>query len=86
MSLSEAGGQLEARLLGPDGAVIARTVTPGRGDGVETARALCRSFHEAAFAPRVDLSQTDINSLDGSNAASTAVRERMLDSLGIGKP
>ncbi len=28
------------------------------------------SFHRAAFAPRIDLSQTDANGLDGANVIS----------------
>jgi hypothetical protein len=31
---------------------------------------LARAFHEQAFAPRVDLTQLDIRSLDGSNVVS----------------
>jgi len=26
-----------------------------------------QDFHEKAFAPRIDMGQTDINSLDGTN-------------------
>lgn len=42
-------------------------------DGEDEDELLARSvqeFHEQAFAPRVDLSQSDVNSLDGSNRVS----------------
>jgi hypothetical protein len=35
-------------------------------DVKDTARLLCREVHRKAFATKIDLSQMDINSLDGS--------------------
>lgn len=39
-------------------------------DADELAARLVRDFHQQAFAPRVDLSQSDVSSLDGSNRVS----------------
>ncbi|MEC7521366.1 MAG: hypothetical protein VYE22_15925 [Myxococcota bacterium] len=39
-------------------------------DADEFAARLVRDFHQQAFAPRVDLSQSDVSSLDGSNRVS----------------
>ena len=60
-----------AFLLSPVGTVLATvTITPRAGDTVETmARRLAKEFHEAAFAPRLDLTQADLRTLDGSPAA-----------------
>jgi tetratricopeptide (TPR) repeat protein len=65
------GGSLEACLVGPTGARRAcAEVTPERGEGRdETARRLAAALHERAFAPRVDLTQADLHSLDGATAA-----------------
>jgi tetratricopeptide (TPR) repeat protein len=44
---------------------------PKAQDDVDALAArIVRAFHEEAFAPRVDLSQADVNSLDGSNRVS----------------
>jgi tetratricopeptide (TPR) repeat protein len=62
-----------ACLADPSGSMLACAddVTAEEGEDAEalTART-ARVFFERAFAPRVDLSQTDANSLDGSNRVS----------------
>lgn len=73
------GGTLAAALQSREGTVFARASVPVGTDPVAAARALCQEFHRLAFAPRIDLSQTDINSLDGSNATGEAARKRVLD-------
>ncbi len=49
---------------------ISREKPPRFQTGDEFASRLARSFFEAAFAPRVPLSQADANGLDGSNRVS----------------
>jgi len=69
-----------AYLLSPLGTVLASaTVTPRAGDTVETmARRLAKEFHATAFAPRLDLTQADLRTLDGSPLAGGArSRERL---------
>lgn len=73
------GGSLVASLQAGDGTVFSRASVPVSGDPTATARALCEEFHRLAFAPHIDLSQTDINSLDGSNTAGDAARKRIMD-------
>jgi tetratricopeptide (TPR) repeat protein len=64
---TEAGG--EVCLIGASGAQLACGRAEPRaneaGDALQAR--LIEAFHERAFAPNVDLSQTDANSLDGSN-------------------
>lgn len=62
-----------ACLLDPGGAVLgcAEETANAEGEtGDEFAARLARSFFDAAFAPRVALSQADANGLDGSNRVS----------------
>jgi tetratricopeptide (TPR) repeat protein len=65
---------LLASLVGPDGTVLSEASVPLGKDPVEAARRLCREFHRKTFSPKVDLSQTDIASLDGSNLTGDQVR------------
>jgi hypothetical protein len=69
--LADAG---EAYLLGANDTVLAQVrVTPRAGEDTEDlARRLAQELHEAAFAPRLDLTQADIRSLDGSPTAGGA--------------
>ncbi len=70
----------EAYLLGANDTVLAQVrVTPRAGEDEEDlARRLVSELHEAAFAPRLDLTQADIRSLDGSpTAGGTRSRERL---------
>lgn len=72
---SPAGG-LQGGLDSPSGAVLRRfTVPPGK-DPDATARAFCREFHRKVFAPRLDLSQQQIRSLEGSTLASQDAAEQ----------
>lgn len=60
-----------ALLLSPEGTVLTRVqVVPRAGDDVDTmARRLVRELHVKAFAPRLDLTQADLRTLDGSPTA-----------------
>lgn len=85
-------GDDEACLVGGGAQTLAcaRVVAQaGEDDDARGAR-LAAALHEEAFAPRADLSQADIRSLDGST---TAGRERnarrlrsVIDELGVGAP
>jgi len=79
-------GALEAVLEGPDGAALARVRAPAAADDDSTVVAFCRLFHRKAFAPRVDLSQADINSLEGSTLAGEAARDALKGILGTTEP
>jgi len=58
----------EVCLEGPSGGVLgcAEAVRETAEDEDAFAARLCDAFHEAAFAPVIDLTQADANSLDGS--------------------
>ncbi len=49
-------------------------------DAERVARRLARRFHLHVFAPRIDLSRTDINSLDGTNIAPRDTLQTVLGS------
>ncbi|MBM3462406.1 MAG: tetratricopeptide repeat protein [Armatimonadetes bacterium] len=66
-----------ARLTGPDGSVLCRVSVKAEKTPDDTARALCKAIHQAVFAPRVDLSQIDIGSLDGSNESGATSRDQV---------
>lgn len=75
--LTDAG---DACLIGPRGTRISCTVVQARaGDDVESiGRRLAKEFHQQTFAPRLDLTQADLRSLDGSpTAAGGRSHERM---------
>lgn len=70
----------EACLLGPRGTRYAcARVQPRAGENAtDTARRLAEEFHLESFAPRLDLTQSDLRSLDGSpTAAGGRGRERL---------
>jgi tetratricopeptide (TPR) repeat protein len=63
------GREASACLMGTDNSEIAcgrATLKAGEDDNAMVAK-LVNDFHEKAFAPRIDMGQTDINSLDGTN-------------------
>ncbi|MEM8930125.1 MAG: tetratricopeptide repeat protein [Acidobacteriota bacterium] len=61
----------EACLLDPNQTILAcGVVTPRAGDAAdELPRRLAAELHEQAFAPRLDLTQADLHSLDGAPVA-----------------
>jgi tetratricopeptide (TPR) repeat protein len=65
--------QGRACLVGASGAELAcGSASAQTNDGADAlARKLLDDFHERVFAPQVDLSQVDANSLDGTNLRST---------------
>lgn len=60
-----------ASLIGLDGSVLVTAeALPRAGERAEdTARRLAQELHQQAFAPRLDLTQNDLRSLDGSPTA-----------------
>jgi hypothetical protein len=80
----EGGGQAgTACLSGPQGEVlVCASVTPRAGEGPkDTARRLAAELHEAAFAPKLDLTQADLRSLDGSTTAGGGRSARRFKSI-----
>lgn len=75
-------GALEGVLEGPDGAALARVRSAAGKDGDATLQEFCRTFHRKAFAPPVDLSQAEVNSLEGSTLAGEAARDALKGILG----
>jgi tetratricopeptide (TPR) repeat protein len=77
VNLSCPGEYGVASLLGPDGTVLCEVQTRRSGDIVESAQVLSRELHRKAFAPKIDLSQTDLTSLEGSNLTGDGIREQI---------
>lgn len=82
LRVSGGGNGLEASLLCADGTVLCTTSVPLDGDAKQTARMLCADLHNKAFMPKIDLSQTDINSLDGSNQTGDTNRDKLMKTFG----
>ncbi len=79
------GREGSACLLGAGGARLGcGEVSPEESGSLdESAARLAAALHRAAFAPRIDLSQAQIHSLDGSNRAGRGARlDGLLGSLG----
>jgi tetratricopeptide (TPR) repeat protein len=53
-------GPISARLSGPDGSVLAEAMGENKDK-------LLENLHQAVFSPKINLNQTDIDGLDGSN-------------------
>lgn len=70
-----------ACLLGAHGVVIGcgRVSAKADDDAQEVARDIVRAFHADVFAPRVALTNADINSLDGANLVGKEALERALE-------
>ena len=75
LSLEMVDRRLAARLSGLDGATLMQTsvAVDESSESKSTVRALCREIHRRAFAPKIDLSQADINSLDGATTTGYTV-------------
>ena len=75
LSVETDNGRLTARLSGMDGTTLMQVYVAIEDDsGPKTAaRILCREIHNRAFAPKIDLSQADVNSLDGAATTGYAI-------------
>ena len=69
LSVFASGNRLAARLAGRDGTVFMQASVVQLPDATLTARLLAKEIHKRAFAAKLDLSQADLNSLDGSTTA-----------------
>ena len=58
--------QVEGELVSPDGTLAGSFKGEPRSQSQDAARSFCEVFHAEAFAPIIDLSQSDIRSIDGS--------------------
>lgn len=83
LSVSTSGRLMLAQLRGRDGAVLMRASSPLLPEVKESARMLCKEIHRRAFATKIDLSQMDINSLDGSVTSSDSSQVGLREMLGI---
>lgn len=81
LTVTTSGNRLFARLTGSDGAVLSNVSIARLPDNELCARLICREIHRRVFAPKFDLTQTDINSLDGSTSAGDA--NTLKEMLGI---
>jgi tetratricopeptide (TPR) repeat protein len=79
------GNSLTGSLRSPNGSVLCNVSSPMGTDAAESARQFCLAFHNKAFASQMDLSQTDITSLDGSNQTGEAERRQLEQILTPGK-
>lgn len=73
-------GEVRGQLFGPDGTQLGQFRGQPRPQPQEAARHFCEVFHQEAFAPILDLSQVDINSINGSTGVA---RPKELDELGL---
>jgi tetratricopeptide (TPR) repeat protein len=75
-------------LLGPSGGVLGcggGTVQGADGSEKTPVEAVVDGFHERAFAPRIDLSQAEANSLDGSNRVTRDPTEILTPGSSLGE-
>ncbi len=73
-------GRATVCLYGPSG----ERIGCGEGSGRRPAQAALDAFHRDVFAPHVDLSQSDIHSLDGSTGDGRDVLDTLIGRLGAG--
>jgi len=82
LRVGASGQGLAALLLAPDGAVLANVEVAAAPDALATARAIAAELHRRAFAVRLDLSQTDVASLEGGTLTGRDLREAVGELLG----
>jgi tetratricopeptide (TPR) repeat protein len=84
LKVERSGDQYRACLLGRSGAVLGcgERAADFAADRTLFATWMLESTHAAIFSPRIDLSQGDIGSLDGSNEVSRDGLRTLFDGLG----
>jgi tetratricopeptide (TPR) repeat protein len=85
VKISRSGSSLIASLSTPGGSLLAEAAVPledKEREDMTAAQALTARFHQKAFAPRVNLSQKDINSLDGSTLTESRRSDRAKEAIG----
>ena len=75
-----AGSAPHGVIVGPDGSVLSQAETNQGPDK------LIEEIHKATFSPRINLSQTDLDSLDGSNLTGTTQSTKVQEMFKPGKP
>lgn len=85
VKITKSGSSLIASLSTPQGSLLTEASAPlqdkDRGE-MTAAEDLTRRFHQKAFAPRIDLSQKDINSLDGSTLTESRRSQKAKEAIG----
>ncbi|HPW56283.1 MAG: tetratricopeptide repeat protein [Thermoanaerobaculaceae bacterium] len=81
LEIGPAASRHRATLVAPDGTVLAEALVATQADREATARALCEELHHRAFALPLDLSQTDVNSLQGGTLSGNTLRRQLSDIL-----
>jgi tetratricopeptide (TPR) repeat protein len=79
------GSNLIASISTPQGSLLAEASAPLQDkerEPMTAAEDLTARFHQKAFAPRIDLSQKDINSLDGSTLTESRRSDRAKEAIG----
>jgi hypothetical protein len=85
IKVSKSGSSLVASLSTPQGSLLSEAAVPLQDkdrDGITAVQDLTARFHQKAFAPRLDLSQKDINSLDGSTLTESRRSDRAKEAIG----
>jgi tetratricopeptide (TPR) repeat protein len=85
VKIVKSGSDLVASLYTPQNSLLAEAntplVDPDRKERT-AAEELTARFHQKAFSPRIDLSQKDINSLDGSTLTESRRSDRAREAIG----
>ena len=85
VKIVKSGSSLIASLSTPKGSLLSEASAPlqdkERGE-MTAAEDLTARFHQKAFAPRIDLSQKDINSLDGSTLTESRRSQKAKEAIG----
>ena len=79
IKLTTTGASLMGTVLDNHGTVVARAEVKVEGDLDENLRSLASEIHRKTFAPKINLSQKDLNSLDGSNLTGSTRTEELKD-------
>ena len=85
VKVQKSASSLIASLATPQGTLLAEASVPLQDEerkDMSAAEALAQEFHKKAFAPRLDLSQKDINSLDGSTLTESRRSDRAKETIG----
>lgn len=83
VELRTAGNKLVATLSAMDGTTFRQASAPIVGDVKDTARTLCKDLHRRFFMPRIDLSQADVNALDGATTTGDTNSQQIRQLFGI---
>lgn len=85
VKITTAGSSILASLSTPQGSLLAEASVPIKDENrteMSASEALTQLFHQKAFAPRINLSQKDVNSLDGSTLTESRRSQRAKEAIG----